>query len=818
MTSRAGKARTGARLWTLGATVLLLLSMNAPFGAAQDAPAPLPALQVAVLVDESGSLSTDDVAEEKKAARSIAFSVLAPGSIVSVVGFGSSNGPGQSPVDVVCSRISVDEPQKRDSLAKCIGDLHSRTPAEGDDTDHVAALNQALDLVGSGGPQRRVVFLLTDGKLNVANSPSWGDRADRRNGAAEAELPRVLDKLAAAGIQVWPLGFGKVDKAALSGFAKGKSCTPSVADPREQIIPNSSELTAAVIAALSAASCVKPGPFDTGTVPEGGSTDLTVNIPAVATDASIVVYKHDPRVQVEYRAPHATRAAPAEGGKHFEFGGQSTETESVNITDPEPGEWTIHLSSAGLPAQEVAATVVYQAAVKAYLVANPPQPAAGQAVDLTMQVWARGHVLTDEDSLQGLTFTADVTGTAGFPEQKLKLEDADRHGTFSGRFTVPAGASGPITVSGQVSGVGIGGDTRVLSTTVAQAAPAVQAQVLFDDTWPQVTPGQTVSGTLSVTNNSGRPVPLRVELADVTPGAAVTVEPPTVTAGAGTSQTPFTLKFGARTPLGGTSATVRLVDDGTPPRVVGQRLLATDVEPEPGLLEKLFWVWVGAGVLAAVALAFLFRRWRTRRDKEKLRGLKLQLLQGGGVVAELTPPDPDARLLDFAVHEDFSGPQLHPAAPGQANGFRIRRARGAFEITPSGGTPVSLALGEPHEISGDRAIAVADTAKAGTATPDPLGQRFDPFDDAAATGAFADPFSGGFANGAPDPAPDAAAAFDPFAGAYSPQEGNHQDPEPFEDGPPGGARPSSGTARPRPSHHDPGPPDDAYFDPGNPFR
>jgi len=130
---------------------------------------------------------------------------------------------------------------------------------------------------------------------------------------------------------------------------------------------------------------------------------------------------------------------------------------------------------------------------------------------------------------------------------------------------------------------------------------------------------------------------------------------------------------------------------------------------------------------------------------------------------------------------------------------------------------VSLALGEPHEIGGDRAIAVADTAKAGVTDADPFEQRFDPFDGGAATGAFADPFSGGFANSVPDPAPEAS-AFDPFAGAYSPQEGNHHEPEPFEDGPPGDVRPPSGTARPRASHHDPGPPDDAYFDPGNPFR
>jgi hypothetical protein len=53
---------------------------------AQDQPPTLPALQVVVLVDVSGSLAEADLVREKEAARTIAFSVLAPGSVVSVVG------------------------------------------------------------------------------------------------------------------------------------------------------------------------------------------------------------------------------------------------------------------------------------------------------------------------------------------------------------------------------------------------------------------------------------------------------------------------------------------------------------------------------------------------------------------------------------------------------------------------------------------------------------------------------------------------------------------------------------------------------------
>src|SRR5690349_24579969 len=124
-------------------------------------------MQVVVLVDESGSLSDTDVVKEKEAARTIAFSVLAPQSQVSVIGFGSADGAGQSPVDVVCKPTVLDDQQSRDTLGKCVESLHRRAENEGNDTDHAAALKQALSIARSGGPERKVVFLLTDGKLDV---------------------------------------------------------------------------------------------------------------------------------------------------------------------------------------------------------------------------------------------------------------------------------------------------------------------------------------------------------------------------------------------------------------------------------------------------------------------------------------------------------------------------------------------------------------------------------------------------------------------------------------------------------------------------
>lgn len=80
-----------------------------------------------------------------------------------------------------------------------------------------------------------------------------------------------------------------------------------------------------------------------------------------------------------------------------------------------------------------------------------------------MQVWARGRAVTDPDALSQLTFTTTLEGEGVEPD-RIKLSDENGDGTFSGRLTVPDSATGSLSFTGEVSGVGIGGDTRVLPT------------------------------------------------------------------------------------------------------------------------------------------------------------------------------------------------------------------------------------------------------------------------------------------------------------------------------------------------------------------
>lgn len=500
---------------------------------AQEPPPKLPPAQIVLLVDESGSLSTDGVAREKEAARTIALGAVVRDTTVSVVGFGSSDGsPGQAAAITRCLPTRVDSGQNRDILAHCIDDVHARTPSEGLHTDHVAALRQALGFLAGGSPGAKIVFLLTDGNLDVKDSPAYGRdlSPEARDQAAADQIPGVLAELRRVGAQVWPLGFGsEVSLDKLKAFETGIPCTPKAAKPEARVVDNPAVLYRAIIQAYQSAGCVGGGEIHEGPLPAGGSLDLTVDIPAIASDSSILVQKRNAGVQVEYLDPsNQTVSGGQSNGSTFDFAGQGTETESLHIVDPVPGRWTVRLKSAlNIPQHDVAATVLFQGAVNAVLTVSPPQPAAGQEVEVGMQLRARRSGITDPGLLSGLTFRLSLTGP-GVNEQLATLTDEDRDGTFTTRLGVPANAAGNLTFTGTVTGIGIGGDTRVFTTTVRKLPPDLTGQLRLTGTDATIAPGASVPGEASINNKSGRGRSVRLQLVNIGPGTVAKVTPSTI--------------------------------------------------------------------------------------------------------------------------------------------------------------------------------------------------------------------------------------------------------------------------------------------------
>jgi hypothetical protein len=219
---------------------------------------------VVVLVDESGSETAYNVHQEAEAAETIAEDALNSRSMVTVVGFGSNNGlPGQQAATQVCRPTVIDSPPSRQYLADCVSALHHRTPQEGNDTDFAAAMGQALSYFGKDVPPNAVkaIFLETDGVLDVHGSPQYGPIPANRNAAAQQILNQELAQAKAAGVQVWPLGFGsQATQSSLNAFAKGGSQQGCV-KPNAQIVTSASDVVHSLEALFASATCQAIGPW-----------------------------------------------------------------------------------------------------------------------------------------------------------------------------------------------------------------------------------------------------------------------------------------------------------------------------------------------------------------------------------------------------------------------------------------------------------------------------------------------------------------------------------------------------------------------------
>ncbi|MFK8849772.1 vWA domain-containing protein [Streptomyces sp. Ac-502] len=315
----AARTRRGARRAIVAA--LTALCATVPLGpppawAAPTAPSvgPMP-VDFSVVVDASASIGEEALAREAEAAALIGQGEISDRSRASVIGFGSAEKEGQQPVREVCPPTVVDA-AGRQRISDCARRLTDREGAGlGPGTDFPAALTQALtrlkETSQEGTP--KVVFLLTDGRLNVEDSPAYGADPAARKQEGEKRLREVLDRARREQVQIWPLGFGKgIDEKALQqmadgGYRNGCADVPG-SRPRPEVVDGAADVDKALQGAFAAARCAR--------VEEGTSSkppgELAVDIPPIATDGSITVTKRDPRVTATYYDPKG-RKVPLQG-------------------------------------------------------------------------------------------------------------------------------------------------------------------------------------------------------------------------------------------------------------------------------------------------------------------------------------------------------------------------------------------------------------------------------------------------------------------------------------------------------------------------
>ncbi|MBB5959578.1 hypothetical protein FHS29_006199 [Saccharothrix tamanrassetensis] len=698
------------------AVVALGLSLLVPASGASAAEPEVQPVHIVVLVDQSGSISPEDMAREKEAAGLIAQAEFSPRSTVAIIGFGSDSG-GVPPVDVVCPPTTVAGGVERRQLTTCVEKLRIRERGKGDGTDHAEALGHALStLPKDAGDQPKIVFLLTDGKLDVSDSERYGvgKSPDQRNAAARDVIAERLRAAQRDKVQVWPLGFGNVDAAQLEEFARSGyqgSCGTATPTPRATIVNGSADVDDAIFGSYSAARCAAGSKVEKHTLPANGTTEATVDIPAIATDGSIIVIKHDPRVGVEFVRPN-DEVAPKEGsagGSRYQGSGQDGAVESLRIVDPEPGRWKVRIRSAdGVPEQSVSTAVTWQGAVQAFIEPDSSSLSAGQPVKVSVRMRTRRGPVVDAGLVQGLSFRAEVAGE-GFQAEIPLTDDGTGSdptagdGTFTGSTTIPAGVTGSLRFTGHVTGIGISGDHPVANATVAVGPAPVRAAAVMPNIHDEVAPGGSVTRRVTVTNSTGAPKRVRVRLVQED-GHPITVAGAVHEAPAGNSGFDARLDFGGDVPEGVVVGTLVLVDDEQP-SVEYERLpfVVTVDKPPP-------WLWIGLGTAALVLLAALGLwglAWRRARD---LHGLRIEAFYGSGngflpVITEHT------RSVSFTVAVEKGVPVLRAAGPADPERCRLRRVGRGFRLDAPFGEVPPFGLGQPQDIGQGLAIRVTDEAE-----------------------------------------------------------------------------------------------------------
>ncbi|AWT45991.1 MULTISPECIES: vWA domain-containing protein [Streptomyces] len=705
----SGVRRTAAvlALLLLGPAALGRTALPTPLApAASDA---TDAVDLAVAVDESSSLSAADVERERDAAGRIAVGEISPASRMTVLGFASADNDDQSPVDEVCPTTALDA-VAREKMDDCLRRLARRGPGRGTGTDFPNAIRQGVTRLSEhGGSRPRILFLLTDGKLDVSGSPSYGTDVDSREENGRRELTKALAEARAAKVQIWPLGFGDdLDMDALRDMAEGGyrgGCTDlEAARPRADRATDSQTLGDAVQRAFAGARCLVTDPPRKDTPP----ADISVPLSPLATLATIVVSKGDRAVRATYYDPRGRKIEPGSrsDGSTFTLAGSGGEVESLRITDPRPGRWQVRLDAPEGHRERLASvSVQWRGAVRSSIVLTPAAPRPGEKarVELTLQTRDEQGI-GDPADLRRLKVSGRLTGD-GFAPLDLALADdgergdkEDDDGRFTGTVTIPRQATGAVKAVGVLGAVGLTADHRPFLTRIASPNPEVRAGLRVGDA--EVHPGGSVPFRLLASNDSDRPHTLRLTLRDTQPGAvALSLTEVTLAPGDSVDRAGRLTVGGELSPRALT-ARMEVSDADDAARPLDAKLVQVDVTPVPSWPHRVWdaWWWAlvtGAVLLAALLGGFVWHRRQVREDVSP-GGLLLRLSvsddSGEWTTSETAVPRKRDPWYRFDVSDpDGPSPRLDPRPTGRyavqrdpSTGFRLRAPDGRDQSYPLG--------------------------------------------------------------------------------------------------------------------------------------
>ncbi|WP_189716828.1 CHAT domain-containing protein [Streptomyces phaeofaciens] len=478
-------------------------------------------------VDESGSVTPEDTAAEMAAAQRIALGDLSTSSEITIFGFASADRPGGSAVDAACPRITLDA-AGRERIGDCLDALGGRERTDGTGTDLASAIRQGVsDLTaGTDTSRPRVLFLLTDGRMDVSESPAYGDPAHRETEGAR-QLALAVKEAEAQKVQIWPLGFGpdtdrsQLDQIAAGSHRKGCAELPS-AVPKAYTVSSAKDIGTTLERMFAGARCLRHEVGPGRRPPVTSSIDVS----PLATIGSIVVDKGDPDVRITYIDP-VGRKVPASGtykDSSVDLAGGSGTVETLRIVDPLPGTWRVRAEAPeGHRSLPVTVSALWQGELRDAIAMEPAAPQAGEKATVTVRLQTReGYAISDPRDYAGLRVIGELTGN-GFSPRAIGLGDNGEgpdtkagDGFFTGTVVIPKSAAGALKVSTTLTAPGLTAETGSLSTQVATVAPPVDIGLDLP-TRPKSRPGGRIAATLTLSNSADTPRRLRLSLSDLLP-------------------------------------------------------------------------------------------------------------------------------------------------------------------------------------------------------------------------------------------------------------------------------------------------------------
>lgn len=602
----------------------LLASAGSAAVPAAESERQLPAVNFAVAVDESGSISSDDMEAEKAAAKQIVLGEVSAASQATVFGFASGDQADQRAVDLPCRRRTTLDAAGRETLGECVDKLRSRREGQGSGTDLAGAIRQGVQALTGGNEdsQPRVLLLLTDGQMDVGDSPQYGGDPAQRQAEGRRQLQLAVSEAAEQKVQIWPLGFGpspdrgQLERIATGGYRKGCAELPS-ATPKSLIVSGADGLGRTLQRIFAAAHCLRheEGPG------ERPPATLDVDISPLATVGSIVVDKGSPQVKITYIDPRGDEI-PSSGmykGSSFDRAGSGGSVEALRIYDPVPGTWKVKAEAPeGHRSRPVAVSVLSQVQLRSAITLDPPSPRPGEKATATLRLQTReGYAIKDPSAYEGLRVSSRLTGD-GFASRPIDLTDNGKgqdaksgDGSFTGTVTVPESADGAIEVDATLTAPGLRTETRNFTSRVtAGASPVIAALKL-----PRARshPGDKIAADLVVSNTSDAPHTLRLSITDLLPGLlSITPKEIVVRPGERANRRVtihvapahvFGERLGDGVELAGTVTAADVTDYD---RKLAQALLSVSITPEPGYWDKYLWVYFSGALLAAAGAAGAF--------------------------------------------------------------------------------------------------------------------------------------------------------------------------------------------------------------------